>query len=80
MWCQAMGFDVCAARRSKLVRRSEEDSIRASAMPIPVYIQDTNLPQSHIPSTPSLLPFRDLPAFSITINYSFVTFNYSFVT
>jgi hypothetical protein len=37
-----------------------------------------DLPQSRIPSTPSLLLIHDLPAASITINYSFVTFNDSF--
>jgi hypothetical protein len=46
----------------------------------PVYVYNKDLPQSRIPSTSSLLPIRDLPAASITINYSFVTFNYSFVT
>jgi hypothetical protein len=46
----------------------------------PVYVYDNDLPQSRIPSTPSLLPIHDLPAASITINYSFMTFNYSFVT
>jgi hypothetical protein len=46
----------------------------------PVYVYDKDLPQSRIPSTPSLLPIRDLPTASITINYSFVAFNYSFVT
>jgi hypothetical protein len=46
----------------------------------PVHVYDKDLPQSCIPSTPSLLPTYDFPAASITINYSFVTFNYSFVT
>jgi len=42
-----------------------------SAMLTHVYVYDKDLPQSRIPSTPSLLPIRDLPAASITINYSF---------
>jgi hypothetical protein len=48
-------------------------SIGESAMPILIYIQNANLPKSRIPSTPSLLPTRDLPAVSIPIHYSFVT-------
>jgi hypothetical protein len=60
--------------------RSEEDSIRESAMPTPVYLKNANLLHSRIPSTPSLLPNRDLPAVSIPTNYAFMTFNYSFVT
>jgi hypothetical protein len=47
----------------------------------PVYVYGKDLPQSRVPSPPSLLPIDDLPAaIAITINYSFVTFNSSFVT
>jgi hypothetical protein len=66
------------SRVDSLIESVNKNLIRESALPTPVYIQNANLPPSRTPSTPSLLPTRDLPAVSIPINYSFVTFNYSF--
>jgi hypothetical protein len=55
--CVRPCVSMCARSR---VEGSEESSIGESAMPIPVYIQNANLPKSRIPSTLSLLPTRDI--------------------
>ena len=85
----------CALLRRRCSRRARNQrSIQLSiGFANPVYIQDTNLSQSRISSTPSLLPPRDLfttvarslphqphnHAVPIPINCPFVTITYPFV-